>query len=335
MAVTIKDVARSVGVSPSTVSRAFSRPEKVDPGTRGLILATAGELGYHPNRAAQSLSAGKTGYVAAFIPDLTNPFFAATLKGIYTASAESDLRVTLTDFGDSAAVERTAIADLTPQVDGFVLCSSRLDDDEIRLLADRRPVLLVNRQLDGIPYVHIDNAQGVRQAFRHLQALGHTKIGYAGGPALSRSQRERREAFAAMAAESAASSQGGTGTQGVVLGEFASTFDGGSEAADEALHSEVTAVIAYNDVMAIGMIHRLLGYGVRVPDRLSVVGCDDIPISGMVTPSLTTVRLPQGEMGALAAQLLGDIISGKPIEPVEMHTSLVVRASTGPKRVHS
>lgn len=332
MAVTIKDVARIVGVSPSTVSRAFSRPEKVDPGTRGQIIATATELGYHPNRAAQSLSAGKTGYVAAFVPDLTNPFFAATLKGIYTACVESDMRVTLTDFEDSALVERAAIADLTPQVDGFILCSSRLDDDEIRQLAKERPVLLVNRRLDGVAYLHIDNAQGVRQAFRHLQALGHTRIGYAGGPALSRSQGERLDAFKAMVAEIDDDSTGGGGTECVVLGEFASTFDGGAEAADEALHAEVTAVITYNDVMAIGMLHRLLSYGVTVPERLSVVGCDDVPISRMVTPSLTTVRLPQGDMGSLAAQLLGRIIGGESIDPVELHTNLVVRASTGPSR---
>jgi Transcriptional regulators len=321
MSVTSKEVAKRAHVSASTVSRAFSRPDKVEAGTRARILEVAKELGYQPNKAASLLSLGKTGCIGALIPDLNNPFFAGVLKGISEETSRMNMQLFVNDFSDDRGFEAQQANTLSQLTDGLILCSSRLTDDEIRQLNTVIPVVLLNRRLKGIPYVHFDNAGGIRQAVLHLSALGHTRIGYCAGPGLSRSASERMRAFLQTTDEVL------SGTA-MVLGEFESTFAGGNEAADEALNAGVTAVIAYNDVMAIGMMHRLLSYEIDLPEKLSIVGIDNIPVSEMVTPSLTTVQLPQAEAGAKVTQLLHSSIEGKPLEGVEMASSLVVRQST-------
>lgn len=322
MPATSKDVAKEAGVSPSTVSRAFTRPEMVDPRTRKLVEDAAHRLNYRPNRAARLLSSGRTGYLGAIIPDVNNPFFASVLKGIYGAATDLGLQVLFVDFSDDENAEDAAVAELAPQVDAFVLCSSRLSDSEITQLHSIRPVILVNRQSANVPYVHFDNAAGMREAYMHLIALGHRKIGYCGGPALSRSAQERFTSFTEMAQVNE------TTSEGIFIGEFPSTFEGGAKAADTALNQKVSAVIAYNDVMAIGMMHRLLSYGIELPADLSIIGFDDVPIAAMVSPGLTSVRLPQEEAGSLAVELAVQELQTREARPVDMPVSLQVRSST-------
>lgn len=327
MAVTIKDVAAAIGVSASTVSRAFSRPEKVDEETRRRIVAAADELGYRPNKAARALNTGRTGCIGAVLPDLENPFFAGVLKGIEQAEDEFGYQTLVADTGEHEVSERRAIEALAPHVDGLLLCSSRLDDDEILTINQQRRVVLVNRAVGDLPHVSFDNRGGMQEAVGHLRALGHRRIGYAGGNLSSRSARQRLRAFEEML--------GGAGPDegGVVLGEFAPTFDGGGAAADAALNAGVTATIAYNDVVAIGLVHRLLGYGLPLPERMSLVGFDNVPIAAMITPALTTVNLPRVEAGRRASELLNAVLGGEPEKGggaahVILPARLVVRRST-------
>jgi len=331
--VTIKDVAAAIGVSASTVSRAFSRPEKVDEDTLHRVLAAAEKLGYRPNRAARALNTGRTGYLGAVLPDLENPFFAGVLKGIEQAADELGYQTLVADTGESVDAERRAVEALSPQVDGLLLCSSRLEDDEILRINERRPVGLVNRSGGDLPQVSFDNRAGMREAVRHLLALGHRRIGFAGGNRLSRSARLRLGAF-----EEACQEAGPT-VDCRVLGEFPPTFEGGGAAAAAALGAGVTAAVVYNDIMAIGLIHRLLGYGVMLPQRLSVVGFDNVPIAAMVTPSLTTVDLPRVEAGRRAAEVLHAVLGGaRPgreedaVAGVVLPARLVVRRSTTVER---
>lgn len=328
MPATSKDVAREAGVSPSTVSRAFTRPEMVDPHTRELIFTTARRLNYRPNRAARLLSSGQTGYLGAVLPDVNNPFFASVLKGIYGAATGLELQVLFVDFCDDEKAEDEAVTELTPQVDAFILCSSRLSDSAIINLHSKQPVVLVNRQAENIPYVHFDNAEGMREAYMHLLALGHRRIGYCGGPALSRSAQERLNSFTEMAQTSKAASEG------IYIGEFPSTFEGGAKAADTALNQGVSAVIAYNDVMAIGMMNRLISYGIELPADLSIIGFDDVPIAAMMSPELTSVRLPQEEAGRLAVELAVQELQTHDADSVDMPVSLQVRSSTSRFQPH-
>lgn len=328
VSVTIKDVAAVIGVSASTVSRAFSRPEKVDEETRRRILATAESLGYRPNRAARALNTGRTGCIGAILPDLENPFFAGVLKGIEQAAEELGYQTLVADTGENVPAERRAVEALSPHVDGLLLCATRLEDDEILRINEHRPVVLVNRVVGDLPHVSFDNHAGMQEAVRHLLALGHHRIGYAGGNLSSRSARQRLRAFEETCNEA------GTGIKGTVLGEFPPTFEGGGSAADVAMNSGVTAVVVYNDIMAIGLTHRLLSYGLQLPDRLSVLGFDNIPIAAMVSPSLTTVDLPRLDAGRLAADVLHAVLEGNPQEPgadgthVILPARLVVRRST-------
>lgn len=311
MAVTIRDVANRAGVSASTVSRTFSRPEKVDRRTRDAVEAAAAALGYSPNLAARSLATGTRGQVGILVPDLTNPFFAAVLRGAVAALLDAGTQALVGDFDDDPRRESEWIRTMRHHVDGFILCSPRMSDADLAILHEDSPLVLVNRTSETIPYIHYSNAAGIKQSVRHVRALGHHQIGYAAGPESSRSARERLAAFREC-------------TDGVELGRFASTFEGGEAAADAALEAGVTALLAYNDVQAIGAVHRLIGYNAVLPAHMSILGFDDIPIARMITPALTTVALPQEAAGAEAARLM---VEGDPTS-VEMQVLLQVRAST-------
>ena len=327
MAASIRDVAEQAGVSASTVSRAFSRPEKVDPTTLRRVLALAEQIGYQPSGAARSLKTGRTAALGIMVPDLSNPFFPDLVRGAQHRARVHGYSVLLVDSSEDPAVELSLVRSLARNVDALVLCAPRMTDAELDEAALLRPLVLVNRDATGAAAttapVTIDNAGGVRQAVRHLLALGHTRIGYVSGTTASRSNQQRLEAFVAATSAS--------GIRGRLIGEYPPTVDGGAAAADDSLLADVTAVLVYNDIMAVGLMGRLARLGVDLPARLSIVGFDDISLSGLVTPALTTVRIPLALAGAVAvdrlhARLDGAATDGEP--PAPLPTELVVRAST-------
>jgi len=325
VAATIRDVARAAGVSPSTVSRALALSELVTATTRDRVLQAARELGYEPNRAARGLVTGRTHNLGLIVPDLANPFFPGIVKGVQARAHDADHAVFVADTDEDAVAEVKLARTLAKQVDGMILCSTRMGDAELRALAADIAVVVMNRRVDGIAAINVDNVGGMRQAAGHLAALGHRRIGYAAGPSNAWASQQRLDGLRGATA--------GLGVELVELGNFAPVFASGVAAADLALAAGTTAVIGYNDVVALGLLSRLSGRGVAVPDRVSVVGCDDIALSAMCSPSLTTIALPQERAGRAAVDLLLSLLNDRAAGggvALELETQLVVRASTGP-----
>ncbi len=318
--VTLRHVAAAAGVSVATASRAFSRPEKVDPSTRARILRLADDLRYVPNRAAQALITGRTMALGLMVPDLTNPFFPGVIKGAQARARDRGLSLLIADTDEDPGAELALVGQLAQRTDAIVLCSSRMPDDDLDRAARLCPVVLVNREHPGVPAVTFDSDAGVREAAVHLRALGHRRVGYVGGPAHSFSDAARA---ACLHAEFPAH-----GLEVVLLGNHDPSFEGGRRAADVVLSSDVTAVMVHNDVMALGLIGRLLDYGLDIPRELSVIGWDDIEFAGMFTPGLTTVRMPREEAGRAAVAYLEAALAGRPSEPPRLETRLVFRQTT-------
>ncbi|WP_114855125.1 LacI family DNA-binding transcriptional regulator [Brachybacterium sp. YJGR34] len=296
MAVTLRDVAARAEVSIATASRAFQRPELVATASRERVLAAAEELGYRPNRSARALITGHAGVFGVIVPDLENPFFPAVLKGAQARAHQRGAQLLITDAGEAPEGELPLVRTLAGQVDGIVLCSSRMDEESLAEAAGLTPLSLVNRVSAALPGVVADPDPGIPAAVQHLRRTGHRRLGYVGGPAVSRSDAARREIIARIC--------GASGMEWEDIGSFPPTVEGGRSAAEAVLLTEVSAVLVYNDVMALALMERLRGLGVEVPGGISVVGWDDIPFSALVTPGLSTVRVPRYDMGVAAIDLL-------------------------------
>ncbi len=322
MAVTIHEVARRAEVSVSTVSRAFTLPEMVNPATRRRVLQVADELGYQPNRAARGLVTGKTGNIGVVVPDVANPFFSAILKGCTSRAREARHVVFLADAAEDARVEAEVVGAMAKQVDGIVLCSPRMESAQLERLVGVAPLALINREDGDLPAVLMDSADGVRQAVEHLEALGHRRITHLAGPAASWAGEQRLRGLRAAAPA--------CGVEAVELGPFPPTFQGGVQAADLALARGVTAVLAFNDLMAVGVMNRLAARGVAVPAEMSVVGFDDIEMSSMTAVPLTTVRMPMEAAGRAAVDLLLEGPDPDTGGRRWLPTQLIVRSTTVP-----
>jgi len=322
----IHDVAARAGVSVATVSRSLTAPHTVRDDTRARVLAAAAVLGYEPNRAARGLITGRTGNVGVIVPDLANPYFHAVLKGAQARAREADYAVFVADGQEDAAEEEALIHAMRKQVDGIVLCSSRLAPGTLERLESTPTLVLLNRLVPGRPSVVVDSAGGMRQAMRHLAELGHVRCAFVAGPRGSWSNRERLRGLRACARA--------VGAELVTIGPVAPQFASGAAAADRVLQDGATAVLAYNDLVAVGILSRLAELGVRVPDELSVVGFDDIPLATMVTPPLTTVAAPTELAGRAAVEVLLDGLehgAARPAAAVQrLEATLVVRGSTAP-----
>lgn len=296
MAVTLKDVAAHAGVSVATASRAFQRPEMVGEDALKRVLGSAATLGYTPNRAARALITGRAGVYGVIVPDLENPFFPAVLKGAQARAHELGAQLLITDAGESPEGELPLVRTLAPQVDGILLCSSRMDEESLREASALTRLSLVNRVSPQLPGVFADPEPGIPAAVQQLRRMGHRRIGYVGGPIRSRSDQVRREVISRICAAA--------GLDWIEIGSFPPTADGGRSGAEALLQTDATAVLVYNDLMALALMERLRSYGVDVPGQISLVGWDDIAFSGMVTPGLATVRVPRYDMGATAIDLL-------------------------------
>jgi len=320
---TIRDVARACGVHISTVSRTFSAPHLVNPETRSRVLACAEHLGYRPNRAARALITGRTHNIGLIVADIANPFFPPLIKAAESQARHRDYHIFVTDTNEDPAVEEELVHALAKQVDGVLLCSPRMSNSLIEQLSRDVPLVVINRQVTGLPNVVIDVGQGARLAVEHLIGLGHRRIALLGGPRGSWTNREIRRT-----ATSAARSADVTLT---VIGPNPPTEGGGIAAAEQVRRAEVTAVLAYNDLMAIGLIEGLDAHGVAVPRDISVVGIDDIALSRLTRPKLTTVATPNAAAGRAAVDMLlqhGD--DRRTTAQVTLQTELVIRDSTGP-----
>ncbi|MGB3555052.1 MAG: LacI family DNA-binding transcriptional regulator, partial [Jannaschia sp.] len=197
---TMTDLAAAVGVTKSTVSRAFSRPELLGAETVARIRDVAARIGYVPNRAARGLSTGRYGNIAMLVPDIANPFFPPLIRAAQVAADGHDACMFLGNSDEDPAQEDRLVGRFLGQVDGLILVASRMSEAAIRDYAQACPLVLVNRDVPGIPRILIDSGPAVAEAVAHLAAFGHRRIVYVGGPVTSWAEMERREAVTQAAA---------------------------------------------------------------------------------------------------------------------------------------
>jgi LacI family transcriptional regulator len=335
---TITDVASEAGVHPSTVSRVLNghAGSTIRVATRERVLAAAEVLGYRPSALARSLRLKRTLTLGMLVPDITNPFFSSIIKGAEDAARERGYNLILCNSEDEPEREAGYLRLLRErQVDGVLIASSQMADETIAgLRAESFPFVLVNRAaLDGEDLaVVVDNHAAARGVVEHLAALGHRRIGHIAGPQNTTTGLDRRGGYEAGIRE-----HGLAEGPGLVVEADAFSVEAGDRALGIMLAGSArpTAVFAANDLIAVGMLQRLRRIGVRVPDDLSIVGFNDIPLAGLLEPALTTVRVPQLAMGVAGAGLLIDRLEGRPIGEIRrmLPTELIVRASSAPLRV--
>jgi len=324
---TIYDVAREAGVAASTVSRAFNNPNRVRVSTRDHILSVARKLGYQHNPHARTLLSGRTHAIGMVVSDITNPHYFELIRGAEMRAKASKYTLVLVNAEESPRIEYDHIRRLAQSVDGFVLAASRLPDENILEFAGMRPLVLMNRELSGLPSVIVDYAEGCHRIVDHLASLGHESIVYLAGPRNSWTAQQRWKSIRYACDK--------IGLKAERIGYFIPTVASGVAAADAALHTDATAVIAHNDLLAIGVLRRLVERGVLVPADLSVVGFDNIFAADLCSPALTTLGGAHAEGGGAAVELLLDKtrVIGPPSDAVPrlvLPSWLHVRASTGP-----
>ncbi len=311
---TILDVAARAGVHAATVSRTINVPEKVAPETRLRVEAAIRELGFVPNRAARGLITGRTGNVAVIVPDITNPHFASLVRSVERSARQSDLQVLLVDTGEHPDEEVRAAESLSREVDGFIVVSPRRLHGALGALGST-PAVFVNRPVPEHASILLRTAPAVNDALAHLSDLGHRRLAYLGGPSGSWAAGERRSAVRHSGRTS--------GIDVLELAVSTPTFDAASFVVPEVVASGVSAVLAFNDQMALGVVAGLGHLGLSVPEDISVMGFDDVPMAAMVAPPLTTISLPTAAVGAVAVAMLGEGPATR-----ELYGELVVRHST-------
>ena len=323
----IREVAARAGVSTATVSRVFTQPRAVADETRRRVMTAAEELRYAPHAAASSLARGRTCNLGIVVPDISNSFSAVVTKAVDRQARREGYALFVAGSDEVVHDEEASARALAQQVDGLLLVSPQMPDEALLALADTTPVVMLNRLLDGIPAVLTNLYEATGHAVEHLHALGHRTVVYLAGPdGYTNDVRLRgfRDACSRL------------GMEASELGPFAARFQAGVRAADLVLATSVTAVVAYNDEIAVGVVNRLADRGIGVPGDISVVGFDDTQLAEMVTPRLTTVRIPAATAGTAAVELLLDLVRGRNAglrSPREISAELVVRSSTGPARV--
>jgi LacI family transcriptional regulator len=328
--VTIKDVAKKAGVSISTVSRVLNKSSYVKKSTFERVEAVISELGYSPNHIARSLSKGTTGIIGAILPDISNPFFPALARGIGDAAVARGYTLILCNTDGYASHEKSSVrALLEKQVDGivFVTGSSRAVE-LVREASKACPVAVIDREVQGVScdMVTVDNYRGSFEMTRHLLNTGHRHIAYITGPMHLSTSRERlrglRDCLAAAGIE----------RQPLVFnGDF--KYDTGYSFAREIIRLglDVTCVYCANDLMALGAMRSFLDSGLKVPEQMAVAGFDDIAMSSLIRPALTTIAQPAYQMGVIAAEfLLERLDNGKELAPRSkiLEPVLVIRDST-------
>jgi DNA-binding LacI/PurR family transcriptional regulator len=327
---TIKDVAKRAGVGIATVSRTLHRSSQVSPETAARVLSVIEELGYRPNTNAQTLASGRSHMLGLVVSDITNPFFPELVKGFEDVALQNgyDVLVSSTNY-DPARTALCVRRMIERKIDGVAIMTSEVDPSLADSFARRKVPLVfldVGKVGKGVSNVKVDYGSGITQAVEHLRSLGHHRIAFISGPTRLESARERRDAFVRRLEEPCSGP-----LREILIEEGNHKVEGGLEAMLRLLQRESrpTAVMASNDLTAIGAMRAIRQSGLRVPEDISVVGFDDIQMAEFTEPPLTTVRLLRTEVARLACDALVQSIRthGAGVE-FRMSTALIVRCST-------
>ena len=327
--ITMSDVAREGGVSLMTVSRVVNNKGGIRTETRQRVEEVVDRLGYRPSNLARGLATQKTGTVGLVVPDNANPYFSEVARGVEHLAYTSGYTVFLCNTEENITREFDVLRLLDEHhVDGIILCSSRLEDADLYEAIARQPAtVLVNRLLQNshAANIMIDAQLGGQLIATHLIENGHKKIGIIAGPRTSLSGRDRLSSYLQTIRNS-----------GIVQPEeriiFCSpTTQGGTTAAKQLLQKcpDLTALICFNDLVAVGALQACKQLGLTVPDDVAVTGFDDIPMSAFVTPALTTCHVHRHDLGRGAMQLLLNMMAGELDEAnIVLKPQLVVRDSS-------
>lgn len=329
--VTIADVASAAGVSKTAVSFAFNNPDKLGQATLERVLGVAHDLGYAPHPAARALSMRRSGTIGVLIPQrltdvFANPFMSELIQGLGELFEEHDLTMLLVPPLDGSL--ESAIRQAS--VDGFISLGLALDDPALAVL-DRigiPSILIDSEESPSHPAVNVDDEGGAEAAAAHLLGLGHRDLAILVLPPTRGQAEMTPTAVRRMAGYQAAIDRAGgrrpvTLTAGISVAAGLRAFDSLPK------HNRPSAVLAMSDMAAIGVVSAAQAAGLRVPEDLSVIGFDDLPMAAWTTPGLTTVRQPIVEKGRLAAGLLVKRMKGERVSsPPPLSTTLVVRGST-------
>lgn len=296
---TISQVAAAAGVSRSSVSRAFTNPHLLGEETVKKILRIADEIGYVPNHTARALSTGRYSNIAIIVPDIANPFFPPMIKAAQEDADSSGFCVFLGNSDEDPAREDQLLARFLGQVEGFILVSSRMSEQRIRHYVDRCPLVLVNRDIKGLPRVLIDSGPGVSEAVHHLAAHGHKSIAYLSGPKRSWSNTQRLAAIKRAGKD--------LGLDVSIVSATSPSYQAARNAVPRLVKTGATAIVSFDDLTAQGIIAGLDDQGLSVPRDISVVGCDDV-LEAATHPALTSVSSRSAEAGQTALSILLDFL---------------------------
>lgn len=316
--ITIRDVARHANVSVATVSRVLNNSALVSRETRETVMQAVAQLGYRPNANAQALATQVSDTIGVIVMDVSDAFFGALVKAVDTVAQEHQKYVLIGNSYHEAEKERHAIEVLIRQrCNALIVHSKALSDEELTGFMEQIPgMVLINRVVPGYAHrcVCLDNVSGAVMATRMLLNNGHQRIGYLASSHQIEDNDSRREGwFRALEEQGIAAPDSWVGTG-------SPDMQGGEAAMVELLgrNLQLTAVFAYNDSMAAGALTALKDNGIAVPQHLSLIGFDDIPIARYTDPQLTTVRYPVASMARLATELALQGAAGK-LDPQAAH----------------
>ncbi len=335
-AVTLREVARRAGVHAGTASRALNPQTRslVNADTASKVIAAAEELGYRPNPMARGLKTNRSFTIGVLVPDLTNPLFPPIVRGIEDELATEGYTALLANSDNDREKERLHFETMKDrQLEGFIMATAELDHPLIEdAIAADVPIVLVNRTVDSSRTFAVinDDRKGTALAVDHLVELGHTRIALIVGPERYSTGKTRYRGFidAMKAADLKPDRK---------LIRFTTTFveSEGERVFKQLLEDdakEFTAVVAGNDLLALGCYDALADAGLGCPQDLSIVGFNDIPFLDKLKPPLTTIRIPHYELGTRAAALVLNRLRDPKLEPVtvQLDPKLIVRGSTAP-----
>lgn len=324
---TLLDVARVAGVSPSTVSRILNGTAKVSDEKRAAVQAAIEQMNFAPNQMAQGLKKGRSMTIGIVVQDIASPFFDETLHGVDDGLKGTGYASVIVSghWNASEEIERIRLL-LARKVDGIILLSGRIGDEDILRFAGVRPIVSTGRSLQTASALgfKLDNENGAYQAVRHLLDLGHRRIAFVTGPANNNDADERMSGYRRALQEA------GIDFDPALVAEGDFHEAGGAHAMNQLLEREsgFTALFAANDLSAYGARLCMYRRGIRVPEDVSLIGFDDLPSSEYTTPPLTTIRQPLYDMGRIATQALLHLINGETVPEQMPPLQLVVRETT-------
>ena len=335
-AMRITEVAKQARVSTATVSRTINRTGTVRPDTAERVWRVVRRLGYHPNTNARALVSGRSHLLGLIISDIANPFFPELVKSFEQIALRHGFEVLVANTSyDTDRMSHSVRRMLERKVDGVAVITSEMKKELIAQMERRRlPMVFLDtgKVRDRISNIKVDYAAGIREAMEHLFHLRHERIAFISGPLTLRSARTRRSSFLKWLRHY------GLLRDERLIETGNHKIDGGESAMERllSLPQRPTAVLASNDLTAIGALRAIYNAKLLVPDDISVIGFDDIDFSQYTQPPLTTIRLSRTTLAEKAFDALTTVISGKSKKgrKYDVETHLMVRSSTGPNRDH-